>query len=268
MTAPLCSIIIPCYNHAHYLPDALNSVLAQTYTDWEAIIVDDGSTDNTRAVAAQFTDPRIHYIYQENRGQTAALNRGLELVSGDYVTTLDADDWLTPASLLERVTCLEAHPELGAVYCDGYYCGSSGEILKRFSDNRSGNPTGDIYDALIISSVFGAGSPVMIRRAILHQHGLRYDESIVWCQDWDFYIRVSEWASFGYVDSPSVYYRLHESNMTLTMPEGRRLQSLIRTGRKVLDSARFTAVPLPQKRAFFYRFLVHDLKTESKIRKR
>lgn len=254
------SIIMPVYNGEQFITQAIDSVLDQTWQDWELVVIDDGSTDGTADIVSAYDDPRIRYIYQENQGQPAALNRGLEAVKGSYVTTLDADDWLGPSSLKDRAVCLEEHPEFGAVYCDGYYCSPSGDILKRFSDERySDNVTGDIYDALVISSLYSAGSSVMIRREVIDQHQLRYDESIVWCQDWDFYIRVAEWARFGYVGSPSVYYRLHDTNMTMTMPKGRRLQSLIRTSRKVLDSPRFARVSLDQKRAFFYRFLVNDL---------
>lgn len=256
---PKVSIITPVYNGERFIAQAIESVLAQTYPHWELIVVDDGSTDNTREVVARFTDPRIRYVYQENRGQAAALNHGLELARGEYVTTLDADDWLTPTSFQDRATYLDAHAEFDAVYCDGYYCGPSGEIIMRFSDNRVGNPTGDIYDSLVVTSLFAAGSAVMIRRELLLEHGLQYDESIMWCQDWDFYIRVSQWARFGYVDSCTVYYRLHGANMTQTMPSGRRLESLIRTRHKVLESARFADVSLAQKRAFFYGFLARDL---------
>lgn len=96
---PEVSVIIPCYNHGHYLPHAVNSVLAQTFTDWEAIIVDDGSTDNTREVAAQFTDERVRYVHQENRGLSGARNTGIRAAQGAYLAFLDADDEWEPRFL-------------------------------------------------------------------------------------------------------------------------------------------------------------------------
>lgn len=254
------SIIMPVYNGERFIAQAINSVLAQTWQDWELIVIDDGSTDGTSAIIQAYTDLRIRYYYQENHGQTTALNHGLELAHGDCITTLDADDWLTPDSLQERVTYLNSHPEIGVVYCDGYYCDLSGEIIKRFSANRSGNPVDDVYSTIIATPFFAAGSPVMIRSTILNQLQIKYDESIVWCQDWDFYIRVAEHALWGYIDSPTVYYRVHSTNMTFTMPEGRRLQSLIRTSQKVMDSTRFAVLAPSQKQAFFNRFLIYDLK--------
>jgi len=105
-TPPRVSVIISCYNQAHYLPSAVYSVLAQTFADWEAIIVDDGSTDDTGNVAAQFTDARIHYIHQENRGLSAARNSGIRAARGEYLAFLDADDEWEPHFLEVCLTTL------------------------------------------------------------------------------------------------------------------------------------------------------------------
>ncbi|GAG04486.1 unnamed protein product, partial [marine sediment metagenome] len=242
----LVSIIMPVYNGETFVAEAIESVVAQTYPHWELIVVDDGSTDGTACIVAAFNDPRIRYTYQENRGQAAALNRGLDLAQGDYVTTLDADDWLTPNSLADRAIYLDQHLEFGAVYGDGYYCDASGEPLLRFSEYRPDNVVGDIYEMLIVADILGSDAVVMIRRHVLDQHQLRYDESIVWCQDRDFCIRVAEKATFGFADSITYRYRLHGTNMTLTMPEGRCLESVIRTKLKVLESPRFATVSTSQ----------------------
>ena len=94
---PTVSVIVPSYNHAHYYVSlAIKSVLAQIYTDWEAIVVNDGSTDETEAVFAQFTDPRIRYIYQENQGLSAARNTGIRTAQEDCLAFLDADDEWEP----------------------------------------------------------------------------------------------------------------------------------------------------------------------------
>jgi glycosyltransferase involved in cell wall biosynthesis len=237
----------------------MDSLLAQTYPHWELIIIDDGSTDGTARAVTSVEDPRVHYTYQENRGQAAALNRGLELAQGTYVTTLDCDDWLPEDSLSVRVDSLQQHPELGAVYSDGFYCDGRGEPLARFAEHRPGNPTGDIYDDLILTNLTSQGAAVVIRRCVLEQHDLRYDESIVWCQDWDFYIRLASKTRFGYVDVPTVYYRLQSGSMSVTLPEGRRLESLIKLKWKVLGSSRFQAVAPAKKGVFFRDFLINTL---------
>src|SRR5215510_7816825 len=99
MESSLVSVIMPAYNGERFIKQAIESVFAQTYPNWELIVVDDGSTDNTVQIISSFADSRIVYIHQENRGQAAALNHGLGIARGKYITTLDVDDWLTPNSL-------------------------------------------------------------------------------------------------------------------------------------------------------------------------
>jgi len=259
MESALVSIIMPVFNGERYLAQAIESVINQTYPHWELVVVDDGSTDNTAPIVKTYSDSRIRYTHQENRGQTAALNRGLELARGDYITTLDADDWLPATSLSERVNLLQQHPEFGVVYGDGFYCSEAGEPVLQFSKHMPTGVSGDVYGVIIVSPFYGTGATVLVRRQILNDHQIRYDESIVWCQDWDFYIRLAEKTAFGFVESATIYYRLHEAGMTLTMPKGRRLESLIRLRYKVLASARFNSVSTAQKSAFFYDFLLKDL---------
>jgi glycosyltransferase involved in cell wall biosynthesis len=256
----LVSIVMPAFNGESFIRQAIDSVLSQTYSNWELIIVDDGSTDRTAEIIRRYgDDSRIWSVYQENKGQAAALNRGLELASGEFVTTLDTDDWYTPESLQLRVRYLNDHTEFGTVYGDGVYCDVNGNVLKRFSEYRIGDVTGDVYDALIAAPFFGTGANVMIRRELIEKFQLRYDETIFWCQDLDFYIRVAERCSFGIVDSITVWYRIHRMNMTMSAPEGRRLESLIRTKHKVLSSPRFERAGLPSKKTFFLNFLKSDL---------
>ncbi len=204
ITPGLVSIVMPAFNGENFIRQAIDSVLSQTYSHWELIIVDDGSTDHTAQVIRGYgDDPRIRSVYQENRGQAAALNHGLELARGAYVTTLDTDDWYTSNSLQDRVGFLENHPEFGAVYGDGIYCDVNGNALRRFSEYRIGNVTGDVYDTLITSPFFGTGANVTIRREIIEDSQIRYDDNIFWCQDLDFYIRVAEKCSFGLVELPA-----------------------------------------------------------------
>jgi glycosyltransferase involved in cell wall biosynthesis len=256
----LVSIVMPAFNGENFIRQAIDSVLSQTYSNWELIIVDDGSTDHTAEIIRGYgDDSRIRYIYQENKGQAAALNRGLDLASGEFITTLDTDDWYAPDSLLERVHYLNGHLEFGTVYGDGIYCDVDGKMLKRFSEYRIGNVSGDVYETLITAPFFGTGANVMIRREITEEFQLRYDERIFWCQDLDFYIRVAERCSFGIVDSITVWYRIHKMNMTMSAPEGRRLESLIRTKNKVLSSPRFELAGEASRKAFFLNLLKSDL---------
>lgn len=250
---------MPAYNGEAFIRQAIESVLQQSYPNWELIVVDDGSTDGTADRVNSIGEPRIRYTYQENRGQAAALNTGLDLARGDYVTTLDVDDWFTKDSLFERVKFLDQNPDFGAVYGDGYYCDLDGKPLQRFSQFRIGDVSGDVYDILIAAPFFGTGGNVLVRREILDRNQIRYDESIIWCQDYDFYIRVAEVAPFGLINTVTIWYRLHDSNMTMSVPSERRLESLMRTKVKVLESARFNSVCVPDRVRFFHNLLIHDL---------
>src|SRR5215204_1328714 len=112
--AALVSVVIPCYNQAHFLGEAIESVLAQSYPNFEIIVVDDGSPDNTSEVAASY--PRVRLVRQENQGLSAARNSGLARSEGEYVVFLDADDRLLPGALQAGLECFEAHPKCAFVY--------------------------------------------------------------------------------------------------------------------------------------------------------
>jgi glycosyltransferase involved in cell wall biosynthesis len=255
----LVSVIMPAYNGARYLAQAIESLFAQTYPAWELVFIDDGSTDETAAIAQSYSDPRIRYTYQRNAGQAAALNRGLDLARGEFITTLDVDDWLTPDSLAARVEKLRSDPDLAAVYGDGVFCTSEGAEIKRFRTLVADPPEGDIYPALISNAFFGTGANILERRSTLELHGIRYDESLVWCQDFDFYLRIAEVGRYGRVPIPTVWYRQHDANMTASMASERRMESMLRTKQRVMESKRFSSIPLEGRLAFFYELLRNDL---------
>jgi hypothetical protein len=169
------------------------------------------------------------------------------------------DDWLTPDSLLARINFLKEYPDFGAVYGDGFYCNVEGKFLKRFSEYRPTNFSGDVFDYLITNPFYGTGANVLVRRQVFDTHQIRYDESIVWCQDWDIYIRIAAKAMYGVVDTPTIWYRLHEANMTMSMAKKQQRDSSIRTRLKVLESPRFASVSLRQKRIFFLQVLQNEL---------
>lgn len=261
---PKVSVLMPAYNGERFIKQAIESLLVQTCPDWELIVVNDGSTDNTGQIVSNIGDSRIIYVYQENRGQAASLNHGLEIARGEYITTLDVDDWFTPNSLNDRALFLDGNPQYDVVYGDGIFCDKDGNHLKRFSELHTGDVTGDVFDIMLSNSFFGTGANVMIRKSVLEKHHIRYDESIVWCQDFDLYLRLAEKCQFGYVASLMVWYRLHQDNMTITMPSGRKKESLVRTKLKALASARFNRTPNSQKIDFFHALMIHDLDNDIK----
>jgi hypothetical protein len=183
----------------------------------------------------------------------------LSLAQGEYVTTLDADDWYPPDSLQARVAVLQTDPAYAVAYGDGSYCYETGEPFLRFSEQMPAGVAGDVYDTLITSPFYGTGATVLIRRQTVLDHDIRYDETIVWCQDWDFYVRLAAVAPFGFTPVNSIFYRMHGAGMTMAMPHGRRLESFIRTKQKILASARFQQAADEKKAAFFYDLLLQDL---------
>ena len=126
-STPLVSIIIPCYNQGIFLGDTLESVISQTYKNWECIIVNDGSTDNTEVVAMKYTktDNRFKYIYQENKGLSATRNKGIGYSSGKYILPLDSDDKIGSSYIEKSVGILENNPNIEIVYCDAELFGLS-----------------------------------------------------------------------------------------------------------------------------------------------
>jgi glycosyltransferase involved in cell wall biosynthesis len=120
ISTPLVSVVIPCFNYGHYLSEALDSLISQTYLNWECIVVDDGSIDNTKEVAAFYCskDARITYIYQNNSGVSVARNSGIKHSKGEYILPLDADDIIAPEYLSKAVSILNIRADIKLVYCD------------------------------------------------------------------------------------------------------------------------------------------------------
>lgn len=207
---PRVSIIIPAYNRADMILTALKSVLAQTYTDWEAIVVDDGSSDNTRDVVAGVKDARVRYIYQENKGLPGARNTGIRASSGEYVAFLDSDDAFLPEKLALQVPVLDANPDLCLV-AGGFI--EVDENLRPLHEIRPWvkNPTLGLLDWVRTCS-FCVGSP-LVRRAWLDKAGL-FDENMRFVEDWDLWLRM---ASMGcrmqWLKKPVYLYRMHASSM-------------------------------------------------------
>ena len=134
---PIVSIVTPTYNRAGFIGDAVRSVLCQSMPDWELLIVDDGSEDNTREVLAEYeTDPRIHYFYQPNQGQSIARNNALEKVRGDFVGFLDSDDLWCADKLERQLALFESHPEVHIVHGDESIINEEGRETSRENMRR------------------------------------------------------------------------------------------------------------------------------------
>lgn len=207
---PQVSVIIPSYNQAQFVASAVESALAQTHPDVEIIVVDDGSTDETRAVLDAYCE-RIRYIYQENRGLAAARNAGFLASHGDYLLFLDSDDVIHPDKLALHVHFLEAERDFGLSYSAWQQVNEDGtQVLGEVRPNKQGQ----LLRELLLRRFFFFASATVIRRQCLDEVGL-FDESLRWGEDADMWLRMARAGyAFGYQDRPLLQYRIHGSSMT------------------------------------------------------
>jgi glycosyltransferase involved in cell wall biosynthesis len=199
------SIIIPAYNAAQTIADALESVLAQSCPDWEAVVVDDGSIDRTVEIANIYAerDARIRVISQANGGESAARNAGIDQARYDWLLFLDADDWIAP-SHLERLTGeLISNPELGAVHCGSVRVAIDGTHV---ADDYL-PPAGDMFPTLARRAAFPIHACI-VRRSLVEAVG-KFDTSLKKSPDWDLWQRIARMgARFGAVREVLAYYRM------------------------------------------------------------
>ncbi|MCG3209391.1 MAG: Undecaprenyl-phosphate 4-deoxy-4-formamido-L-arabinose transferase [Anaerolineae bacterium] len=204
------SIIIPTYNSASFVTWTVESALAQTYPDYEVIVVDDGSTDNTPVVLAPYL-PRITYIRQENQGPAAARNTGFRASQGDYLLFLDSDDLIPPHKLDLQVSFLEEHPNFGLVYSAWQ---EVDEENTRVLGEVRPNQRGHLLKAILRRQLFFFPGAAIIRRACLEQVG-PFDEALFGCEDADMWVRLSlAGYAFGYIDQPLFQYRFRRGSIT------------------------------------------------------
>jgi len=210
MREPLVSVIIPNYNYAHYLPQAINSVLAQTYSQVEIIVIDDGSTDDSVTVLRSYGD-RIRWLKQPNQGVSAARNVGAHNTKGELVAFLDADDFWLPEKLERQVQLFLADPELGLVHCGVEEIDDNGARLRLRLDGRDGWVATDmlLFDRAVM---LGGGSGLVVRRSDFEALG-GFDTSLSTSADWEFFYRMATHARVGFVPIPLLKYRVHGSNM-------------------------------------------------------
>ncbi len=202
---PLVSIVLPTYNRAAYLGSAIESCLAQTWEPLELIIVDDGSSDHTPEVAAEWVrrDARVRYIRQENGKIPRALNTGFREARGTFLTWTSDDNFYEPEALAVMATFLSEHPDVGLVYCDYQQIDDAGEYLGLCRRR----PPSEIERANVIGACF------MYRRSVAEQIG-QYDPNAFLAEDYDYWLRISKVAPLAHLEATPYKYRLHEASLT------------------------------------------------------
>jgi len=203
METPYFSIILPTYNRALFLPKAIESVLWQTFTYWELIIVDDGSTDNTKEVVSLYNDTRIKYVFQENKERSAARNHGIDISIGQYICFLDSDDYYKPERLHElHQFLLENNNFIALVYTDIVFeKENETAFVKEYTEVCT-----DIYER-IINDIIGTPQ-VCVHSEILKKN--KFNEAYNIAEDLDLWTRIAATYNFVYFKSPSVVAVEHE----------------------------------------------------------
>lgn len=183
----LVSIIIPNFNHARFVGEAINSVLQQDYEDVEIIVVDDGSTDDSREVIARYGN-KVKYIYQENAGLSAARNTGIRASKGEFIGVLDADDMYESTFISALVSVLNANMDADGVYCGYQFVDQENNLLPQI-ENRPVQ-SDELYKMLLDGNFFVPES-VFLRRYVYDDVGL-FDEALRACEDWDVWLRATK----------------------------------------------------------------------------
>lgn len=235
---PLVTVAVACYNQGRYLASALESVRDQSYPHVEIIVVDDGSTDDTAEVTANY--PEVYYIRQENQGLSAARNTGLHAARGEYIVFLDADDRLLPRALEIGALCMAAYSTCSYVSGHFRYIRENGEFLHQFPQTRVHQ---DHYLELLRGNYIGMHAAVMYRRAVFDEVG-GFDTSLPACEDYDLYLRIARRFPVFCHDEVIAEYRQHGSNMS------RNPDLMLRQAYQVLDRQRPYLTTEVQRRAY------------------
>lgn len=225
---PRVSVLIATRDYGQYLGDAIRSVLAQTLTEWEMILVDDGSRDHTPEVVRPFLDdPRIRYIRTDTLGQVRAKNLALRLSRAPLVAYLDGDDLWLPSKLERQVRLMDSDPGIGVVYTRRFLINPDGEIISFVEPEF---PRGMVFDQILLNN-FVCFSSVLVRRDVLEHVGA-FSSNLDLAIDYDLWLRVANHYSFDFMDEPLVKYRTGHGNLSKRIVE--RITTVFSTMRRCL----------------------------------
>lgn len=207
---PTISVIIPTYNSEKTIHKTIESVLNQTFTDFELIIVNDDSQDSTLDIISQFQDPRIKVFSYPHAGGNVSRNRGLKVSVGEFISFLDADDIWTPDKLQLQLQALKAEVKAKVAYSWTDYIDQKGDFLLSGTHITA---NGDVYEQLLVTNFLENGSNPLIRReAVITLGG--FDESLSAAQDWDMWLRLAHQFHFVAVPSVQILYRISGNSLS------------------------------------------------------
>ena len=209
------TVIIPVYNSSRYMSEAINSVLTQTYKDFEIVVVDDGSTDNSKEIVGQFIEKypeEIRYIYQKNKGIAGARNTGIRNANGEFMALLDADDKWYPKRLEEGIKIIESSADIGLVHADSIRISEEGRPLPTPKRDKK-YLSGYIFNNLFLRKADIHSLTVLFKKECCENVGL-FDENPICmgCDDRDLWLRIAKKYRIEYIDKILAQHRVHQNN--------------------------------------------------------
>lgn len=208
---PLVSVVIPCYNQGKFLAAAIESVLGQSYDNFEVWVVNDGSADDTEQIVARY--PSVNYLRQNNQGLSAARNAGLRASSGEHLVFLDSDDLLLPEAIAAGVECLARNPDCALAFGGFVFLSEDGASQWPYDNSSSLSPGEDIYSLMLRDNLIVMHGTVMYRRQTFAAVG-EFDTSLPSSEDYDMYLRISRYLPICWHDRVVAAYRKHNAGMT------------------------------------------------------
>lgn len=266
---PKVTVIIATYNAIAYLPSNVDSVIKQTFTDFEVLIVDDGSTDETVEWVSKLVDPRVRLISQANQGVAVARNQGIASAQGEYVAFLDADDLWEPTKLEKQVKCLEENPQVGLVNTSIVNIDEQGKPLGAVN---ASDVEGNVLKYIVEENLILCGSAPMVRRSCL-EAVQGFDQKLMSAEDWELWIRLAARYDFAVIKEPLVLYRQHLNSKSNNIE--RHLKHRLKVIDKTFETVARNLQPLKQRsvgRAYLsvaWKLLVQkDYKTSTMYRQK
>jgi glycosyltransferase involved in cell wall biosynthesis len=220
---PVISVVVPAYNAGKTIQNTIDSVLKQTFSDFELIVINDGSTDKTLEILDKIQDPRLKIFSYENGGLPVARNRGITQATGKFISFIDADDLWTHDKLELQLAALQNHPEAGVAYSWSVFMDDKGEY---FHADEPIFYEGNVFAKLLLRNFIAHGSNLLIRREAIELIG-DFDLTVPPCADWDFYLRLAARWSFVVVPKPQILYRQSSSSMSAKVEEMERCSLMV-----------------------------------------
>ncbi|MDJ0701851.1 MAG: glycosyltransferase [Leptolyngbyaceae cyanobacterium MO_188.B28] len=260
---PLISVVIPVFNGEATILETIESVLSQTFSDFEIIVINDGSQDSTLKIVSNIADPRLKVFTYPNAGLAASRNRGVKQSQGEYIAFLDADDLWTPDKLGAQLSRLQDNPEVAVVYSWTDFINEYSDFLRPAAHFTV---SGNVLPKLLLTNFLDNGSNPLIRKqALIDVGGL--DESLKAAEDWDLYLRLAVRHPFEVVQSPQILYRVSADSMSgnVFRQETETLKVIDKIFAQVPESLKYLR---PYSLANIYKYLTFKALNGAPVRRR